>query len=244
MGARKGGLPVNDFVDAFKFMGDNLSLLLNRTGDHLLLSGAAIGVSLVIALPLGVWLGHLHRASFLAINVSNLGRALPSLAVIAIGISVFGLGFLNSMVALVILAVPIMLTNAYVAVDGVDPDAVEAARGMGMRPLQVLRRVEVPLAIPLTFAGIRTAVVYVIATATLAAVAGGGGLGEVIYNQASYGLPGVLAASFWVAGLALLADLLLAALQRAVIPRGIRPVRRAAAAVEPPEMLRSTEATV
>jgi osmoprotectant transport system permease protein len=129
-----------------------------------------------------------------------------------------------------------------VAVDSVDPDAVEAARGMGMRPLQVLTRVELPLAIPLTFAGIRTAVVYVIATATLAAVAGGGGLGEIIYNQASYGLPGVLAASFWVAGLALLADLLLAGLQRAAIPRGLRSVSHADAAVQPPEVLRSTEA--
>ncbi|HEX8855909.1 MAG TPA: ABC transporter permease subunit [Thermoleophilaceae bacterium] len=232
---------MNDFVDAFKFMGDNLSLLLNRTVDHLLLSGAAIGVSLLIALPLGFWLGHLHRASFLAINVSNIGRALPSLAVIAIGISIFGLGFLNSMVALVVLAVPIILTNAYVAVDGVDDDVVEAARGMGMRPVQVLGRVELSLAIPLTFAGIRTAVVYVIATATLAAIAGSGGLGEIIYNQASYGLPGVLAASFWVAALALLADLLLAALQRAVIPRGLRPVRHADAAVAPPDALRSSE---
>ena len=93
-----------------------------------------------IAIPLGVWLGHIHRGSFAAINVANVGRALPSLAVIAIGVAILGLGFVNVMVALVVLAVPIMLTNAYVAVDGVDRDAVEAARGMGMRGREVLWR--------------------------------------------------------------------------------------------------------
>src|SRR5918992_1546288 len=93
---------------------------------------------MVLAIPLGVWLGHLHRGSFIAINVSNVGRALPSLAVISIGLGLLGVGFLNVMVALVILAAPVMLTNAYVAVDQVDKDAVQAARAMGMRPRQVL----------------------------------------------------------------------------------------------------------
>ncbi|MBX5468993.1 MAG: ABC transporter permease subunit [Thermoleophilaceae bacterium] len=226
---------MGDFADAFEFMGSHLGLLVSKTGDHLVLSGAAVGVSLLIALPLGVWLGHLHRGSFLAVGASNIGRALPSLAVIAVGIGLLGIGFGNSMLVLVVLAVPIVLTNAYAAVDGVDRDVVEAARGMGMGPLQVLARVELPLAIPLIFAGVRTAVVYVIATATLAAIAGGGGLGDIIYNQASYGLPGVLAAAFWVAGLALLAELLLAALQRAVTPRGLRGAPGAAAAVGPSE---------
>jgi len=213
---------VNDFTNAFKFMGDNLSLLLDKTWDHLLISGAAIAVSLVIAIPLGAWLGHLHRGSFIAINLSNIGRALPSLAVIAIGIGLLGLGFVNVMVALVILAVPPMLTNAYVAVDGVDRDAVEAARGMGMTPLELFWRVELPLSLPLMFAGIRTAAVYVIATATLAAIAGGGGLGDIIVNQASYGIQGVLAGAMWVAVLSLAADVAFGALQRAITPRGLR----------------------
>jgi osmoprotectant transport system permease protein len=220
-----GGLQeerVNDFVDAFRFMGDNVHLLAQKTVEHLALSGAAVGVSLAIALPLGVWLGHVHRGSFIAVNVANVGRALPSLAVISIGLAVLGIGFLNVMVALVVLAVPPVLTNAYVAVDGVDPEAVEAARGMGMRPPQVLWRVELPLALPLIFAGIRTAAVYVIATATLAAIAGGGGLGDIIVNQASYGLPGVLAGAMVVTALALVAEGLLALVQRAVTPRGIR----------------------
>ena len=133
-----------------------------------------------------------------------------------------GLGFLNVLVALVVLAVPPMLTNAYVAVDQVDRDAVEAARGMGMTALEVFWSVELPLAVPLMFAGIRTAVVYVIATATLAAIAGGGGLGDIIVNQASYGISGVLAAAIWVAVLALLADIGFGALQRAITPRGLR----------------------
>ena len=121
-----------------------------------------------------MWLGHLHRGSFLAISVSNIGRALPSLAVISIGIGILGIGFLNMMVALVILAAPVMLTNAYVAVEQVDRDAVQAARAMGMTAAGALR-VELPLAMPLIFAGIRTATVYVVATATLATFAGGGG---------------------------------------------------------------------
>jgi osmoprotectant transport system permease protein len=213
---------MRDFVDSFDFMSSNLSLLLDKTWEHIVLSVVAIAISLVIAIPLGAWLGHLHRGSFLAINVSNIGRALPSLAVIAIGIGVLGLGFVNVTVALVVLAVPPMLTNAYVAVDQVDRDAVEAARGMGMTPFEVFRQVELPLAVPLMFAGIRTAAVYVIATATLAAIAGGGGLGDIIVNQASYGLPGVLAGAIWVAALALLADLGFGALQRAITPRGLR----------------------
>jgi osmoprotectant transport system permease protein len=210
------------FVDAFEFIAENPGLLLDRTVEHLQLSAAAIGVALVIAIPLGVVLGHLHRGSFVAINVGNIGRALPSLAVIAIGIAFLGIGFTNVLVALVILAVPPMLTNAYVAVDQVDADAVEAARGMGMSPLQVLRRIELPLALPLIFAGIRTASVYVVATATVAAVAGGRGLGEIIVDQAGYRLRGVIAAALIVSLLAFAVDTLFALLQRRVTPPGLR----------------------
>jgi osmoprotectant transport system permease protein len=136
---------MQSIIDAFKFIGDNLHFLLTKTLEHLALSGAAIAVSLVIAIPLGVTLGHLHKGSFLAINASNIGRALPSLAIISIGIGILGIGFINVMVAMVVLAVPPMLTNAYVAVDGVDRDAVEAARAVGMSPRQVLWKVEMPL---------------------------------------------------------------------------------------------------
>jgi osmoprotectant transport system permease protein len=210
------------FVDAIEFLFDNLGLIWDKTVEHLALSGAAVGVAMVLAIPLGVWLGHLHRGSFLAINVSNVGRALPSLAVISIGLGLLGVGFLNVMVALVILAAPVMLTNAYVAVDQVDPDAVRAARGMGMRPLQTLLRVELPLALPLMFAGIRTAAVYVVATAPLAALAGGGGLGDIIVNQPTYGPEGVVAGSIAIAALAFATEGVFALVQHLATPRGLR----------------------
>jgi osmoprotectant transport system permease protein len=213
---------VNTFTDAIQFLGDNTGLIWDKTVEHILLSGAAIGVTMLLAIPLGMWLGHLHRGSFLAINVSNVGRALPSLAVISIGLAFLGVGFLNVMVALVILAGPVMLTNAYVAVDQVDRDAVQAAEAMGMRPRQVLLQVEIPLALPLTFAGIRTAAVYVVATATLAALAGGGGLGDIIVNQATYGQAGVVAGCFAIAVLAFATEGVFALLQYLVTPRGLR----------------------
>lgn len=226
---------MNDFVDALKFIGDNASFLWELTLDHLALTGASMAIALLLALPLGVLLGHLHRGSFAAINISNVGRALPSLALISIGVALLGIGFVNVMVALVVLAVPPMLTNAYVAIDGVDQDAVEAARGMGMTPTEVLWQVELPLALPLIFAGVRTAVVYVIATATLAPLAGAHSLGDVIVDQATYRLPGVLGAAICVAVLALVAELLFAALQRAVTPRGLRAGKtREVSAVGPP----------
>jgi osmoprotectant transport system permease protein len=220
VGAEVGA--VNDFKDALSFIPDHLSLLIDKSVEQLVLSGAAIGVALLIAMPLGLWLGHIHRGAWLAINVSNIGRALPSLAVIAIGIGILGIGFANVMIALVVLAVPVLLTNTYVAINGVDRDAVEAARGMGMSELQVLTRVELPLAVPLMFAGIRTASVYVVATAILAGYAGGGGLGEIISNQASYRLAGVLAAAMWVSALALLVEGLFAFIQWRVTPAGLR----------------------
>jgi osmoprotectant transport system permease protein len=128
---------------------------------------------------------------------------------------------INIQIALIAIAVPPILTNAFTAVDGVDPDAVEAARGMGMTERQVLTGVELPLSWPLIFAGIRTAAVYVVATAPLAAIAGGGGLGDIILNQPTYGLVGVIAATIVVVVLAFAVDFLFALLQRAVTPRGL-----------------------
>ena len=210
------------FGDALEFVVDERRLILQKTWEHLLLSGAAMAIALVIALPLGLWLGHRHRGSFLAVNVANLGRALPSLALIAVGFVFLGVGFWSVALALVILAVPPILTNAYVAVDGVEAEIVEAARGMGMTGRQILTRVELPLALPLIFAGIRTATVFVVATATIAAVAGGGGLGDIIVNQAGYGLDGVVGAAICVSLLALLADAGVGLLQRRLTPPALR----------------------
>ncbi len=207
------------FVDAFRFIGDHPSLLLSKTGQTVELSAVALGIALVLALPLGLWLGHLRRGLFAAASVSNVGRALPSLVLIAFGLTVLGIGFWNNTVALVVLAVPPILMNSYAAIDGVDRDVVDAARGMGMTELQVLRRVELPLGLPLVLAGVRIAAIFVIATATIAAIAGGGGLGDIIVNQATYGLAGVVAASLCVSALAFLVALMLAVVRRAASPR-------------------------
>jgi osmoprotectant transport system permease protein len=214
---------MNDFTNAFRFIGDHWSdLLQDSCIQTLKLFAAGFLIAAVIALPIGIWLGHLHRGAFLAINGSNVGRSLPSLAVIAILLAIIGIGFWNVAIALVILAVPVILTNAYVGVDGVDRDLVEAARGMGMTSWQILRRVEIPLALPLIFAGLRTAALYVMATTPLAAFAGGEGLGNIIANQASYKLEGVIAASILVSALAFMADGLFALLQHYATPRALR----------------------
>ena len=208
----------------FNFLTDNWSSTLqSEVVWTLKLFGAAFGISVLIAVPLGLWLGHIHRGAFLAINISNVGRSLPSLAVIAIGVTIFGLGFTNVMVALVILAVPVILTNAYVAVDGVDRELTEAARGMGMTGLGTLWHVELPLALPLLFAGMRTAALYIMATTPLAALTGAaGGLGDVIANQASYKFEGVVTAALLIAALAFAVDGLFALLQRYATPRSLR----------------------
>jgi osmoprotectant transport system permease protein len=216
------------FLDSFTFMGNNLSRLLDDTLGTLELSGAALGVALAITLPPAVWLGHLHRGSGVAIRTANLGRSLPELALIAIFLAFFGIGFVNVMLALVIVGIPPILANAFTAVDGVEPDVVDAARGMGMSPLAVLLKVEIPLALPLMFAGIRTSVLFIIGASPLAAIAGGAGLGEIIVNQASYGFAGVLAASLWVSALALLIQGLFALLQRVLTPAGLKVGARAA----------------
>jgi osmoprotectant transport system permease protein len=212
----------DSFSHAFTFITDNPHLMWEKTLAHLQISFASVGVAIAIAVPLGVWLGHLRRGSFFAINVSNIGRALPSLAVISIGIGILGIGFANVLAALVILAAPVILTNSYVAIEQVDRNAVQAAYAMGMKQWQVLLRVEIPLALPLIFAGIRTATVYVVATATLATFAGGGGLGDIIVNQASYGVAGVIAGSLAITALAFLIDGLLALVQRFVTPVPLR----------------------
>jgi osmoprotectant transport system permease protein len=210
------------FGDALTFAADNANLLWDKTLEHIALSAVAVGIALLIALPLGVLLGHLHRFSWIAISVANIGRALPTLAVIAVLLVFMPIGNSVVAIALVVLAVPPILTNAYVGISEVDHETVEAARGMGMTEWQILRRVEFPLATPLVFAGIRTAVVFVVASATIAAIAGGGGLGEIIVNQAAYRIEGVIAASLVVSALAFAADAAVGGIQWLVTPKPLR----------------------
>jgi osmoprotectant transport system permease protein len=213
---------LHTFVDAFRFIGDHPGFLAQKAWEQLQLSGAALGLALLVALPLGIALGHLHRGSSLAIGASIVGRGLPSLVLIAAFLTLLGIGFVNNMFALAVLATGPILTNAFDSVEGVDDDVVEAARGMGMTGLQILRRVELPLAIPLLFTGIRVAAVTVVATAPIAAIAGGGGLGDIIVNQASYRLSGVIGASICVMGLSAGVFVALLGIQISVTPRPLR----------------------
>jgi osmoprotectant transport system permease protein len=222
---------MSEFGEAFRFIVHNgaipgepgLPSLAHLAFETLWVGAIGIAIAVVLAAPLGIWLGHIHRGSFFAINTGNVGRALPSLAVLAIGDAFLGLGLPVVELALVVLAFAPIVTNAYLGVVEVDPDLVDAARGMGMGELEVLRRVELPLAVPLIFAGIRTAALFVISTVTIASLAGfSGTLGDIIANETSYHFYGVLGAAICVAALALAVEGALGLLQRAVTPRGVR----------------------
>jgi osmoprotectant transport system permease protein len=219
-------------TDYLSFFTTQTALLVRLTVGHILLSVVAVVVALVIALPLGAWIGHLHRGSFLVVNAGNVLRSLPTLAIVAIGIALYGFGYVNITVALVILAFPLVLTNTFTAVEGVDPGTVEAARGMGMTGWQILTRVELPSSIPLIMSGIRTSWVYVVATSYLATYAGATGtLGDVIANISGYSLSGVLAAAAVSIILAFLGDALLGLAERGLTPIGLRLAQRVPAPV-------------
>jgi osmoprotectant transport system permease protein len=239
---------VHEFVEAFKFIGRNgaipghpgLPTLTHLALETLKVGAIGVAISIAVAVPLGVWLGHIHRGSFFAINIGNIGRALPSLAVLAIGDAFLGLGLTVVEVALVILAVPPIVTNAYLGVDGVDRDLVDAARGMGMSEREILTRVELPLALPLIFAGVRTAAVFVISTTTIAALAGfSGSLGDPIANETSYHFSGVLGAAICVAALALAVEGVLALAQQALTPRGLRAAKQRGTRLRIPATVRT-----
>jgi osmoprotectant transport system permease protein len=221
---------MSTFTDAFHFIGHNgtvpgytgLPTLTHLTLETLKVASIGMVISLVIALPIGVWLGHIHRGSFAAINLGNVWRALPSLAVLAIGVAFLGVGLKNVELALIVLAVPPMITNAYVAIDGIDREVVDAARGIGMTDWQILRQVELPMGLPLIFAGIRTAALFVISTTTIASLTGySGTLGDIVNNEASYHLYGVVGAAICIAALALVLEAVLAGVQRLLTPRGL-----------------------
>jgi osmoprotectant transport system permease protein len=228
---------MSDFKDAIDFIFHSRESLTGgvRVGGseiwtlllkHLELSFAALGLACLISIPIGLWLGHIRKGQFLAISISNIGRAVPTLALIAFFIAYFGVGFTNVMLALMLLAIPPIITNAYVGVTQVDPDTVDAARGLGMTGTQIVRKVELPLALPITFGGIRTSAVNVVATATIAPLAGVVTLGNPIINAQVYGNAGRLGAAIVVAVVAVAADAGFGLLQRAVTPRALRLANR------------------
>ncbi|MFF3756367.1 ABC transporter permease [Streptomyces sp. NPDC002185] len=194
----------------------------HRLGEHLFLTVVCLALSCLIALPVALVLGHLGKGGALAVNLANAGRAVPTFAVLVL-LLLSPLGPYApwpTVIALVLFAVPPLLTNAYVGMRGVDPDVVRAARGTGMTGRQTLTLVELPLALPMIVTGVRIAAVQLVATATVAALAGGGGLGRIItagFNLAS--TPQVVAGAFLVAVLALLVEALFEGVQR------VRPAR-------------------
>ncbi|MEU2564123.1 ABC transporter permease [Streptomyces longispororuber] len=193
----------------------------HRLAEHLYFSGVCLAVACAVALPVALLLGHIGKGGALAVNISNVGRAVPTLAVlILLTLTPLGEhGDVPTLIALVLFAVPPLLTNAYVGMREVDRSVVEAARGMGMSGRQVFARVELPLAYPMVMTGVRSAAVQVVATATLAAMAGEGGLGRII--TAGFNLqntPQVVAGAFLVAVLALAVEGVLVLLGRVFDP--------------------------
>ena len=196
--------------------------VLGLIWDHLELTFAAMGVACAIAIPIGLVLGHTGRGQFFATSISNVGRAVPSFALVAFFFAFLGASFVNVTLALVLLAIPPILTNAFVGVQQVNPDTVDSARGMGMTEGEIVRRVELPLALPLVFGGVRTSTVNVIATATLAPLIGVSSLGDPIIAVNTHGESGRLAAAIVVALLAVASEVILGAAQRATTPRGLK----------------------
>ncbi len=197
--------------------------VVHRLWEHVVMSGAAVLVALVVALPIGVWLGHTGRGGALAINLSNIGRAIPSFAILVIAAQLFGIGWEPAFAALVALGIPPIVTNAYVGMRDVDADVKESARGMGMTGLQSLWRVELPVALPPLMAGVRTAAVQVVATATLAALVAWGGLGRFIVDGiAQRDFVQVFAGAVLVGALSILTEVGLAGVERVIVPRGLR----------------------
>lgn len=204
-----------------------------RVGEHLALSGVSLLAGLAIALPLGLFIGHTRRWAGVVVALANVGRAVPSVGILGIAlvltlplvaaIDLRNIGTPATLIALTALAIPPMVVNTYVGVRGVDPDAVEAARGMGMREAQVLRRVELPLALPVLLAGVRTAALQVIATATLGAIISAGGLGQyIVVGFALNDMPRLFGGSVLVMALALASEGLFALAQRAAVSPGLR----------------------
>jgi osmoprotectant transport system permease protein len=195
----------------------------HRVLVHMAMSAAAVAAAIVVALPIALWLGHVGRGGYAAISLANIGRAVPSFALLVIGFEIFGLGSKPVFLALFALSVPPIVTNTYVAIRQVDPDIKEAAVGLGMTAGQVLVRAELPVGVPLIFAGIRTAAVQAVATAAIGAVIGWNAVGRYIIDGiAQQDHVEVVAGAVIIAVLSLLTEVGLAAVQRAATPGGLQ----------------------
>jgi osmoprotectant transport system permease protein len=201
-----------------------------RLFEHVAISATSLLIAVAIALPIGFFIGHTGRGSNLAVNAANIGRALPSLAAIALVYPItaaidpqWGFFVAPTLVAMVVLAVPPILVNAYAGIQAVDRDLLESARGMGLRERQVLTRVELPIALPVIVGGIRSAAVQIVATATLGAIFGFGGLGRYLVDGVAQNDDGqIFGGVVLVAGLAIFTELGFGLLQRVLTSPGLR----------------------
>ncbi len=199
-----------------------LDQVLDLAARQLEVTLLALAVSLLLALPVGLVLGHYGRGEFVAVSAGNAGRAIPELALIALMAAAVGVGLFNLVVALAILGIPPILTNTFVGIRQVDRASVEAARGVGMTEREVITKVELPLAIPTIMGGVRTATINIVATATIAPLAGILTLGDFIISRNVYGDSGVLAGAMLVALMALTLEGILAGVQWALTSPGLK----------------------
>jgi osmoprotectant transport system permease protein len=196
--------------------------VVELTLSQLELTLLALGLSLLVALPIGLYLGHRGTGELFAVVLGNIGRAIPELALIAFMAAAIGVGVLNLTIALAVLGIPPILANTFVGIYQVDRATVDAARGMGMTEFEILRKVEIPLAVPTLFAGLRGATIAIVATATIAPLAGVESLGDFILGENVYGSNGVLAGAIVVALLALTLEFAFAGLQRRLTSPGLK----------------------
>jgi osmoprotectant transport system permease protein len=209
--------------DALQYALDNPELLRSAIATHLSLSALALLIAVAIALPVGVLVSARPRTALLAINTANVSRTLPSLAVLALMLPLLGTGFAPSLVALILLAIPPVLINTYIGIRQVEFGVIDAATGMGMTRFEVMTQVQLPMAVPVIFAGIRTSAVQVVAGATLAAFIGGGGLGDFITSGiAMMEMPLLLVGAVPVTAMAMATEFIFGRIQRGLTPKGMR----------------------
>ena len=216
----RGDESIEPLGAAWRYILDNQAAFTTAVTTHLELSALALGIALAICVPLGILAARSSAISFAVINAFGAARVIPSIAILFLALPFLGIGFGPALVALAVLACPPILVNTSAGLRGVDAAVIEAARGMGMSGLQILGRIELPLALPVVLAGVRTAAIEVIASATLATFIGGGGLGDFIAQGfANDDTRLMLVGAIPVAVLALCVEVLMEGLQRALSPR-------------------------
>lgn len=210
-------------MDVIQFIADPKNHFLVRTNEYLYICAISTALAIIIGVVLGIAVARSVVAGFLAINLSGLLRAIPVLAFLIAFVPIFGIGTRPTLVALVVLGIPPILLNTYEGLRGIDPAITDAARGMGMTLWQIITRIQLPLVLPIIAAGVRTAAVQIIATATLAAIVGAGGYGEYITDGVSnFNNTEILAGAIPVALLALFVEVLMSWLQYVLTPTGLR----------------------